>query len=93
VLLVLSLVYFILLDRTSYRAGVQWTAGAALLIGIISQSGGFFLHMLSGEPGERSAGTTVTTVGAVLIAASLITLAVGLIRSARPASTPAASTR
>ena len=92
-LLVLSLVYFIYLDRTGYSAGVQWTAGAVLLLGIVSQSGGFFLHMLSGGPGERSLGTTVTTIGAVLIAAALIMLAIGLIRSARPASTPTPTTQ
>jgi hypothetical protein len=91
VLLVLSLVYFIYLDRTDYSVGVQWAAGVALLVGMLSQSGGFFLHMLTGEPGQRSAGTTVTTIGALLIAAALITLAVGLIRSARSASETAAT--
>ena len=91
VLLVLSLVYFIYLDRTDYSVGVQWAAGVALLVGMLSQSGGFFLHMLTGEPGQRSPGTTVTTVGALLIAAALITLAVGLIRSTRSASETAAT--
>ncbi len=41
-LLVLSLVYFLYLDRTGYSTGVQWLAGLLLLIGIIAQSGGFF---------------------------------------------------
>lgn len=90
VLLVLSLVYFIYLGRTAYAVGGQWAAGATLLLGILCQSGGFFLHMLSGEPGERSPGTTITTLGAVLIAAALITLAVGLIRSPGVPSKPAA---
>jgi hypothetical protein len=52
-----------------------------LLVGILSQPGGFFLHLWQGQPGERSVGTLVTAVGAVLIAAALITLAVGLIRA------------
>ena len=46
-------------------------------MGILSQPGGFFLHLWQGQPGERSVGTLVTAVGAVLIAAALITLAVG----------------
>jgi len=45
VLLVLSLVYFLYLDRTGYSTGVQWLAGLLLLVGIIAQSGGFFLHL------------------------------------------------
>jgi hypothetical protein len=81
VLLVLSLVYFVYLDRTDYASGVRWLAGGLLLVGILSQSGGFFLHMWRGQPGRRSVGTQVTAAGAVLIAAALITLAVGLIRA------------
>jgi hypothetical protein len=79
VLLVLSLVYFVYLDRTDYSSGVQWLAGGLLLVGVLSQSGGFFLHLWRGQPGQNSVGTLVTRVGAVLIAAALITLAVGLI--------------
>jgi hypothetical protein len=81
VLLVLSLVYFIYLDRTDYSKGVQWLAGGLLLVGILSQSGGFFLHLWQGQPGQRSVGTLLTAAGAVLIAAALIALAVGLIRA------------
>jgi hypothetical protein len=82
VLLVLSLVYFIYLDRTDYSSAVQWLAGGGLLlVGILSQSGGFFLHMWRGQPRQRSVGTEVTAAGAVLIAAALVTLAVGLIRA------------
>jgi hypothetical protein len=81
VLLVLSLVYFIYLDRTDYSRGVQWLAGGLLLVGILGQSGGFFLHLWQGQPGQRSVGTLTTAAGAVLIAAALITLAVGLIRA------------
>ena len=33
VLLVLSLVYFLYLDRTGYSTGVQWLAGVLLLLG------------------------------------------------------------
>jgi hypothetical protein len=36
VLLVLSLVYFLYLDRTGYSDGVRWLAGLLLLAGILA---------------------------------------------------------
>jgi hypothetical protein len=83
VLLVLSLVYFLHLDRTGYSDGVKWVAGSLLLAGIMAQSGGFFIHLGLGRPNRSSLGTVVTRLGAVLIAAALIILAVGLLRSGR----------
>ena len=83
VLSVLSLVYFLYLDRTGYSDGVKWLAGSLLLLGIIAQSGGFFIHLGLGQPNSSSLGTVVTRLGAVLLAAALIILAVGLLRSAR----------
>ena len=81
VLLVLSLVYFVYLAQTEFSTGVQWLAGAVLLIGVIAQSGGFFLHLALGQEGRQSAGTVVTRVGALLLAVALVTLAVGLIQA------------
>jgi hypothetical protein len=81
VLSVLSLVYFLHLDRTGYSDGVKWLAGSLLLVGIMAQSGGFFIHLGLGRPNRSSLGTVVTRVGALLIAAALVILAVGLIRS------------
>jgi hypothetical protein len=83
VLLVLSLAYFLHLDRTGYSDGVKWLAGSLLLAGIMAQSGGFFIHLGLGQPNRSSLGTVVTRLGAVLIAAALIILAVGLLRSSR----------
>lgn len=80
-LLVLSLVAFVFLDRTSFSVGVQWTVGTALLAGIIMQSGGFFLHMLVGSEGAESIGTMVTRAGALVLAGSLITLGIGVLRA------------
>jgi len=82
VLLVLSLVYFVYLDKTDISTGLQWLAGVLLLVGIIAQSGGFFIHMGMGESGRRSPGTILTRTGALLTAAALVLLAVGLIRVA-----------
>jgi hypothetical protein len=79
VLLVLSLVYFLYLDRTGYSTGVQWLAGLLVLVGIMAQSGGFFLHLALGQMDRSSVGTTVTRSGALLLAAALIILAIGLL--------------
>jgi hypothetical protein len=79
VLLVLSLAYFDYLGRAGYSAGVQWLAGALLLAGVLAQSGGFFVHLGVGEQGRSSSGTVLTRAGALLIAAALIILAIGLI--------------
>jgi hypothetical protein len=51
VLLVLSLVYFIYLERAGYSEGMQWLAGLLLLVGILAQSGGFFVHLGVGREG------------------------------------------
>ena len=82
VLLVLSLVYFLYLERAGYSRGMQWLAGLLLLVGILAQSGGFFVHLGVGQQGRRSAGTLMTRIGALLIAAALVLLAAGLIATA-----------
>ena len=79
VLLVLSLVYFLYLDRTGYSTGVQWLAGLLLLLGILAQSSGFFIHLGLGQKNRSSLGTIVTRTGALLLAAALIVLAIGLL--------------
>jgi hypothetical protein len=79
VLLVLSLVYFLYLDRTGYSTGVQWLAGLLLLLGIMAQSGGFFIHLGLGHMNRSSLGTIVIRTGALLPAAALIVLATGLL--------------
>ena len=79
VLLVLSLVYLLDLDRTGYSTGVQWLAGLLLLLRIMAQSGGFFLHLGLGQKNRSSLGTIVTRTGVLLLAAALIVLAIGLL--------------
>jgi hypothetical protein len=61
---------------------MQWLAGLLLLVGILAQSGGFFVHLGMGQQGRRSAGTALTRTGALLIAAALVLLAAGLISTA-----------
>jgi vacuolar-type H+-ATPase subunit I/STV1 len=67
VLLVLSLVYYQYLDRTTVSEGLKWLVCLALVIGILAQSGGFFLHMAVGKPQQSSAGTRLTSLGALLL--------------------------
>ena len=79
VLLLMSLLYYLFLDRTALSPEVKFVACAALFVGILAQSGGFFLHMFVGQPGQASIGTTVTIVGAVLLAGAV--LVYGLMRT------------
>jgi hypothetical protein len=81
VLLILSLVYFLYIDRTELSEQAQWIAGGMLAVGVLAQSGGFFLHLALGEPNEASGGTVMTISGGVLIALALATLAYGLVRA------------
>jgi hypothetical protein len=78
VFLVLALVYFEYLARTAFGDTARWILGAAMVVGILAQSGGFFLHML-GEPGKPSIGTQVTRIGALLLAGAMLALAYGLV--------------
>jgi len=79
VLLLMSLLYYIFLDRTTLPASAKQVACVALFVGILAQSGGFFLHMALGEPKRASIGTTVTIAGAVMLACAVIALVYGLI--------------
>ena len=82
VLLVLTLVYFLYLPQAEYSDGMEWIIGAVLTAGVLGQSGGFFVHLARGAEGEGSAGTTLTRIGGLLLAAALVLLAIGLIRTA-----------
>ncbi|GAA4094619.1 hypothetical protein [Actinomadura miaoliensis] len=80
ILLVLTLVYWLYLPRAGYSNGLEWAFGAVLLAGVLAQSGGFFVHLGVGQAGARSFGTTLTRVGALLIAVALVALSAGLVR-------------
>jgi hypothetical protein len=82
-LIVLSLIYVILLERTRWSDRARSLIMATLLAGGLAQSGGFFLHMLVGEPGTFSAGIALTLAGAALLAVAVIALGVELLRGAR----------
>jgi hypothetical protein len=79
VLQLMSLLYYTFLDQTGLTAEVKHLACGAVLVGILAQSGGFFLHMIVGQPNRGSIGTALTSAGAVLLACGIGILVYGLI--------------
>jgi uncharacterized membrane protein len=79
VLLLMALLYLHYLEQTALSPAVKVGAATAVVIGILAQSGGFFLYMVVGEPGAPSIGTTVTTLGAVILVIAILILVYGLI--------------
>jgi hypothetical protein len=79
VLLLMSLLYYTFLDQTSLASTLKIAGSIVLFVGILAQSGGFFLHMLVGKPQQRSLGTTVTIAGTLLLGVAILILVYGLI--------------
>src|SRR5688572_30707457 len=48
VLLVLGLAFLLLMDRVRPGPRTQWALAIIYLLGVLAQSGGFFLHVLAG---------------------------------------------
>jgi hypothetical protein len=79
VLLLMSLLYHHYMEQTNLSPPIKVVAAVVVLVGILAQSGGFFLHMAIGQPGAPSLGTTITSLGAVLLVVSILILVYGLI--------------
>jgi len=79
VLLLLSLLYYLFMERTILPGSLKLASCITLFVGILAQSGGFFLHMMLGQPNRASIGTKVTISGAILLACAVILLVYGLI--------------
>jgi len=79
VLVLMSLLYYTFMDKTTFSPAVKHAACAVLLVGILAQSGGFFIHMFAGQPNHASVGSTVTVIGAVLLTCGIVMLVYGLI--------------
>ena len=84
VLIMMSILYYMFLDRTMLSARTKHAASLTLFLGIGAQVSGFLLHAVTGQPGHGSPGTVVTLSGAALIALALIVLVYGLIWTPRP---------
>jgi drug/metabolite transporter superfamily protein YnfA len=84
VLIMMSILYYMFLDRTMLSAWAKHASSLTLFVGIGAQVSGFLVHAVTGQPGRGSPGTVLTLSGAVLIAVALIVLVYGLIRTPRP---------
>lgn len=82
VLLLMSLLYYLFMDRTSLPVPIKHASCAVLVGGILAQSGGFFVHML---PQRAALGNTLTMTGALLLVCAVAVLVYGLI-TVRPAA-------
>jgi hypothetical protein len=60
VLLLMALLYHHFMEQSIVSPALKIGGAAIVFVGILAQSGGFFLHMVVGQPGEPSIGTTVT---------------------------------
>jgi hypothetical protein len=78
VLLVLALVSLTLLGGTDLGTGVRWLVCLLLLVGVLTQPGGMFVHAFRGRAGEWSAGNTMTVAGGALLAVALLIVAYGV---------------
>jgi hypothetical protein len=79
VLLLMSLLYYLFLDQTTLAPATKQVGCLAMFVGILAQSGGFFVHMIVGQPNEPSIGTFITTAGAALLATAVGILVYGLV--------------
>jgi len=81
VLAIIGILYSGYLERTGLGYAAQVRAWLAYLAGVLLLSGGMFLHAFAGEPGEGSAGTWVTALGGLVLAASVLFMAWQLYRN------------
>ena len=56
VLTLMSLLYYIFLEQTSLSLPVKHAACAAIVVGVLAQSGGFFIHLLPEQRTKEVAG-------------------------------------
>jgi hypothetical protein len=73
-LLLLSLLYYQYLGQHTATFLFRWIASIVALLALLAISGGFFLHMVQGEPGSSSAGVLVTNIGAALLTLAILFL-------------------
>ena len=79
VLTLMSLLYHSFLDQTSLPLLVKHAACLAIVIGILAQSGGFFVHLI---PKWAALGIKPTLSCAVILVCAIVVLIYGLITAA-----------
>lgn len=65
--------------KTALLPALKQAGSAALFVGILAQSGGFFVHMIVGQPNGPSIGTFITNAGVALLATATVILIYGLV--------------
>lgn len=81
VLAAVGILYSGYLGRTLLAARPQILAWSVYLLGVLTMSGGMFTHMMVGEAGKGSWGTTMTAVGGAILAGAVLYLAWQLYRA------------
>jgi hypothetical protein len=82
VIVILSLVCQLLADAAALPDGLTWAVRLGVPLAAILISAGFFFSMLSPTASQPSQAIFLIYVGAIALAASVITLGVGLLRPA-----------
>jgi hypothetical protein len=80
-LTILSLVCQILVDAARLATAVQWLVRIGVPASGILLSGGFFFSMLAPGAGEPTRAVALIYTGALLLAASVVSLGLGLLRA------------
>jgi len=78
VLLLMSLLYYICMSQTGLFPPAKYAGCTLLVLGILMQSGGFFIRV---APAYGRLGTRVTLTGAVLLASAIVILVYGLVQA------------
>lgn len=81
VIVVLSLIVQILADSAALPAAVLWLVRIGVPLSAVLISAGFFLSTVSPTSMHPSSAVVLIYIGALVLAASVVTLAIGLIRA------------
>jgi hypothetical protein len=84
VIVILSLVCELLADAAVLPAGLTWMVRVGVPLAAILISAGFFFSMLLPSATQPSQAVSLIYVGAIILAASVITLGIGLLRPLQP---------
>jgi hypothetical protein len=77
VLLLMSILYYLCMAETGLSVPQRFTGCGLLVLGILAQSGGFFIRL---APAWRRAGARITLTGAILMACAVAILVYGLLQ-------------
>jgi hypothetical protein len=81
VLLILSLVALLYVDQTNLSPALTWLARTAIPVAAILMPAGFFLSVVMPDAREPNALINLVYAGAVVLAAGVVLLGIGLVRS------------